>query len=1122
MTQAGYAQAGVQPPAINTPNDAAFFRAVFDNIYLAYNATDSAASGAVSTGVGNGGKLAKFAADGSMNFAGVSAFGALTTGSTIIASDSISTNVNLVAAGVIVAGTQSKQITTTAGLLDARQLTNTAPASIIGANTITDDMFAGLAYSISPAGALRVRVEAQNIWNGTNFIQFTQADSVAIDPSGIGTGNARIDLLYVDQSGKLQWQPGTPALASTAQLAQSPALAFVPVVYVKIYGGATAIRPADQGLDAFFYANARLKTNPLGASAISVHSLPINRLQDLAAYQTPNAGLTVNIAPGGYYNSLRTWVDYQGGTYPYTTGALNNSQPRWDLLYLTDGGTAQTATLGQSASPAKIPPTTGQYPIAYIYLPPNTTQILDAVNYTGAAGQGYILYAQGLLSAAMATVSGSSATGITATVLGGAVTGLSGFPSGSGYTNANPPAFVFTGGGGTGASAIPVLTAGVITGYTGLIPGSGYSTAPTVTVSSAGGVVPINLGGTGMTDAPHALAALGGAAAGNNGDIQSMTALTSVTSPVSFSSPVAVTGTIGQGIAADPSSGMLQGGTLVSPTSSVVGVNMGQTLKPTGGGGIAAWIDAVNGGAVDMTGITATNASMLSAYGILVNPFKRNGTDPSVYAVNTITPTGTVTSGTFAVSDGVNTTTATNVTAAIGVYSTSPDLPTTGANLNTINQKLALASILYSASGAGPLSGGNTVTLTALPFNPNRKAALTLPTNAPSGGGSLAIAQTYAGAPSIANAYGIYASQPTAGQNNYAVFSPGKVGLDGSAGTAMTDGSWSGTANLVISRNMNNANVHDSLLSIQGMASGDAGNSEKAGISVFMQQGNDSTVTPHDLCGMEMQTYVRPGNPNGRTWVMHLQSNILGAAPATDGNTVIMEMQVQNDGSDGQYVGYTPTAKQKGGISMFAGGPQNATFAYFVQTGPSNDGAHSGKFWHGYYIDPLGLVADNTNGGAFQLAGLFNVKHDGRVGIGVDPPMAGVYADVRGDIRSSGMHRFSTNTIAATVLANNGTIDPANGQMQRFNPSVAVTGINILPPAAARYDNGASAGSTPLLILFNEAGSVATQTITFNSTFNAATNALLPPTGGTLAVLAPRTAHIYIWDPAAGSWFKTA
>jgi hypothetical protein len=89
------------------------------------------------------------------------------------------------------------------------------------------------------------------------------------------------------------------------------------------------------------------------------------------------------------------------------------------------------------------------------------------------------------------TVSGpgiAPAPGTTVTVLGITPDGVNRVAvtsGGSGYTSA--PTVNFTGGGGSGASAVAVVSGGVVTGVTIINAGSGYTSAPTVSFSGGAG-----------------------------------------------------------------------------------------------------------------------------------------------------------------------------------------------------------------------------------------------------------------------------------------------------------------------------------------------------------------------------------------------------------------------------------------------------------------------------------------------------------------------------------------------------------------------------------------------------------------------------------------------------------
>ncbi|BCM88823.1 adhesin BmaC autotransporter [Abditibacteriota bacterium] len=77
----------------------------------------------------------------------------------------------------------------------------------------------------------------------------------------------------------------------------------------------------------------------------------------------------------------------------------------------------------------------------------------------------------------------------------GGTTGVASIPvatGGSGYIA--PPVVTFTGGGGTGATAVANLTGGVVTSITITSAGTGYTSAPTVALAGGGPTTPATLG----------------------------------------------------------------------------------------------------------------------------------------------------------------------------------------------------------------------------------------------------------------------------------------------------------------------------------------------------------------------------------------------------------------------------------------------------------------------------------------------------------------------------------------------------------------------------------------------------------------------------------------------------
>jgi hypothetical protein len=84
---------------------------------------------------------------------------------------------------------------------------------------------------------------------------------------------------------------------------------------------------------------------------------------------------------------------------------------------------------------------------------------------------------------------------------GGTVNGVAISNGGGAYTSA--PTVVFSGGGGSGAVAIPVMLAGSVVGVTVTSPGSGYTSPPTVSFSGGGVAAPSPVTVTLNTDGAH-------------------------------------------------------------------------------------------------------------------------------------------------------------------------------------------------------------------------------------------------------------------------------------------------------------------------------------------------------------------------------------------------------------------------------------------------------------------------------------------------------------------------------------------------------------------------------------------------------------------------------------------
>jgi hypothetical protein len=85
----------------------------------------------------------------------------------------------------------------------------------------------------------------------------------------------------------------------------------------------------------------------------------------------------------------------------------------------------------------------------------------------------------------LTTYAGLTSSGLRGLTVVGSVSGVTVTNGGSGYTSA--PAVTFSGGGGTGAAAIAVLSGAAVASIVMTAPGSGYTSAPTVGFTGGGG-----------------------------------------------------------------------------------------------------------------------------------------------------------------------------------------------------------------------------------------------------------------------------------------------------------------------------------------------------------------------------------------------------------------------------------------------------------------------------------------------------------------------------------------------------------------------------------------------------------------------------------------------------------
>jgi hypothetical protein len=943
----------------------------------------------------------------------------------------------------------------------------TLAGSQLGQGSVGDDRLAGLWYTAG-ATAMTVVVTGKNVWNVSQFIQFQGGTSPAISlvtaATGVAipSGQARIDLLYLDASGTLQWQQGTPAPILSAQVPGPPANAFVPIVYVKVRSGATSITGyTDQGHDAYFLADARTGTTPLSAAALGAHTVALSRIQDGAAAQTSPASTTINVGALDYWNSAGVAEFYGGGSYTYTPSPTN-TQPRWDILYLDDNKTLQVSTGTQGASPVPNTVQIGWWPVALIYLQANTIAIVDQGNYTGASQQGYIRPMSGYQRSMTTGTTITSAVLGTPVVSGGVITSIPVTSGGGGYPVA--PAIIITGTHTVQATAHATMAGGVVTGIVVDNGGTGYG-SPTASASSSGAIQPLILGGTGGTDQPSARAGIGAAASGANSDITSVTALAAATGNISFA---------GTNTFAPPSTSdiaMIVNG-LGGQTGDLQQYQVNGTLlgRFTAAGAMTAGGAHAAGGTIHA--VTPTAAGV----GLIVD----NGA---------ATPTGDLAQYKAGGSIVANWT----IDGRLGVGNAA--LGNTGIAHRGTVAPVGSPIGYYEAATLRPGSAGQSIfgfysfpTLDASTFAATAAYGYYVPT----------LVKT--GANAITTVAGIYAEAQNAGTNNYAGYFNGATKVTGGvigesdAGGGVFDGSSYNPSKSRFSGLLSGlSNEFGVAVQTTVPATGATADYQKSALSGYILTNDISAAHSFDATGGDFRAIGGASNTNSRLWALVAEINILSGG---DGGGVIMEGDIVNAGTDVSAIA-GGTAKMKGGINLISEGPQPATFGYML--------SGTSTFHHGLYAYSANI--GTTAGDSFiELQSLWRVTSTGQTAIGSNAPTTGTMLDVTGSTRYTGIER--KGMAARTVPVTGGTLTPTS-DIIRINPAGAITGILV---GAGTGDGGAAAGAAQVLTIVNESAF----TVTF-AAYNGTTACILDGVSNPMPATSARS---WTWDPAAGAWYR--
>lgn len=328
--------------------------------------------------------------------------------------------------------------------------------------------------------------------------------------NGLGNANGLAYVVSVATGGsqttlKFPYDLGTVTSVGTASL--TPLVPYVRVTGATISGTDASFAPGSTVPVTFSTpscgdTDAVANFTVLNSGQLSLSSIPTPgyatafSVATLSAYRKVT-GITVTCAGAGYWTTLpaitidnAAYVATAPGATPaVVTASLNgngsisltivsagygyNSAPTITVEAPNQGDGVRVVTLvtrgvgysdGTFACTVSAPPAGGAQAVVN-FVKSGTSQGFVVVN----AGRGYLA---------------APAVTVAAPDIGGQVSGLTVTCQGAGYDAANPPQITFSGGGGTGAAATPVLLNGEVTGLTITSAGSGYTSAPAVSVEA--------------------------------------------------------------------------------------------------------------------------------------------------------------------------------------------------------------------------------------------------------------------------------------------------------------------------------------------------------------------------------------------------------------------------------------------------------------------------------------------------------------------------------------------------------------------------------------------------------------------------------------------------------------
>ena len=366
----------------------------------------------------------------------------------------------------------------------------------------------GTGGSLTKAGSGSFTLAGNNSYTGNTNVNAGAFAFSGTANTGAASGNTNTGMLNVANAassvGTVNFQPGASVTVQSLYLGNaSNAVGVVNQTGGNVTFNGGTVWPFEIGQAGGSYGVYRLSGGAVTASEMEIGNYGFGVFNQTGGQATITNWVILGRNNGANSGGV---MNVSGGTFTYTGAGGGHFDPGWT------GQPAQINVSGSGLLDTQTKPIEfglyGGGPGGMVNLSGGTLRTAGFNGYT--APNSYLNFNGGTLKASGSTTAwftnmkgvyvypgggtiddGGNAVTFNQAILAPTGSGVTSIPvtaQGTGYTDA--PVVVLTGGGGSGATAVAVISGGSLTGFTITNPGVGYTSAPTVNLYGGGGTAP--------------------------------------------------------------------------------------------------------------------------------------------------------------------------------------------------------------------------------------------------------------------------------------------------------------------------------------------------------------------------------------------------------------------------------------------------------------------------------------------------------------------------------------------------------------------------------------------------------------------------------------------------------